>query len=375
MKILLVEPFFAGSHRQWAEGYQQSSRHQIEILHLKGRHWKWRMFGGAVSLAEELKNITIDHDLLLATDMLDLSSFLGLTRNLTGQLPIALYFHENQITYPWKETSGGANAELNRQYGFINYTSALAADRVYFNSMYHRQSFLEGLNTFLKAFPDRKELHNVKTIGQKSSVLYLGMDLKALDGAVEKKDNPIPVVLWNHRWEYDKGPELFFETLFRLKAEAVPFKLIVLGESYEKEPPIFQQARQELGEQIIHFGFASDRNRYKELLQMADILPVTSNQDFFGGSVVEAIHCNCYPILPKRLAFPEHIPPEKKDQHLYTSDDGFYHLLRKVLLEKPFLNSGQRYKNFVTRYDWSTLAAVYDLAFENFVKTSKNKHL
>ena len=373
MKILLVEPFFAGSHRQWAEGYRQYSRHEIEILSLKGRHWKWRMFGGAVSLAEDLKNITIDHDLLLATDMLDLSTFLGLTRNLSRQLPVALYFHENQITYPWTETSGGVNAELNRQYGFINYTSALAADRVFFNSNYHRQSFLEGLVTFLSAFPDRKELHNVKAIEQKSAVLFLGMDLKALDGAVEKEENRIPVLLWNHRWEYDKGPELFFETLFRLKAEEVPFKLIVLGESYAKEPPVFQQARQELEEHIIHFGFAEDRNRYKALLQMADILPVTSNQDFFGGSVVEGIYCNCYPILPDRLAFPEHIPSEWKDRHLFSTDEAFYEMLKKVLLEKPFLNAGPMYKNFVTQYDWSTLAAKYDLAFENFVKTSKYK--
>ncbi len=53
MKILILEPFFSGSHRQWAEGYQRHSRHEVEILSLKGRHWKWRMFGGAVSLAND----------------------------------------------------------------------------------------------------------------------------------------------------------------------------------------------------------------------------------------------------------------------------------------------------------------------------------
>jgi len=49
MKILLVEPFFVGSHASWAKGYQQFSQHDVEILSLPGRHWKWRMYGGANS--------------------------------------------------------------------------------------------------------------------------------------------------------------------------------------------------------------------------------------------------------------------------------------------------------------------------------------
>ena len=28
-----------------------------------------------------------------------------------------------------------------------------------------------------------------------------------------------PLILWNHRWEYDKNPEPFFQSLFRLKDE------------------------------------------------------------------------------------------------------------------------------------------------------------
>ena len=38
MKVLLVEPFFSGSHRQWTEGLVKHSRHEIEILSLPGRH-------------------------------------------------------------------------------------------------------------------------------------------------------------------------------------------------------------------------------------------------------------------------------------------------------------------------------------------------
>ena len=51
MHITLLEPFFAGSHAAWATEYQQFSQHDIQILSLKGRHWKWRMYGGGIALA------------------------------------------------------------------------------------------------------------------------------------------------------------------------------------------------------------------------------------------------------------------------------------------------------------------------------------
>ena len=52
MNILIVEPFCTGSHKAWAEGYAQSSKHKVEIISLPGRFWKWRMHGGTVTLAK-----------------------------------------------------------------------------------------------------------------------------------------------------------------------------------------------------------------------------------------------------------------------------------------------------------------------------------
>ena len=109
-----------------------------------------------------------------------------------------------------------------------------------------------------------------------------------------------------------KNPELFFNSLLQLKEENIQFKLIVLGQSYSKIPSIFKAAKNNFSNQILHFGYAPSFEDYAKLLWQSDILPVTSNQDFFGGSVVEAIYCNNYPILPNRLAYPEHIP--KSDQ-------------------------------------------------------------
>src|SRR5512135_1402358 len=97
MKVLLLEPYYTGSHAAWADGYAAHSRHQVAVLGLPGRFWKWRMHGGAVTLAREFMGMDFAPDLLLATDMLDLTTFLALTRARTHAVPTAIYFHENQL--------------------------------------------------------------------------------------------------------------------------------------------------------------------------------------------------------------------------------------------------------------------------------------
>lgn len=359
-KITIIEPFFSGSHQQWAEGWQQHSNLDIEILSLPGRYWKWRMYGGAVTLAQQFLQKKTKTDLLLVSDMLDLSTFLGLTRQQTVQIPVVAYFHENQITYPWSPTDEDVKKGRDNQYGFINYTTALSADAVFYNSNYHREGFLNALLPFLQQFPDRRGLEHISVIRKKSQTLYLGLDLQRFDTHKIDSVNEIPIILWNHRWEYDKDPETFFNTLFRLVEEGISFQLVVLGQAYRRTPPIFAKAREYLEKQIIHFGYVTNFERYAYWLWRADILPVTNQQDFFGGSVVEAIYCNNYPLLPHRLAYPEHIPDKLHSVHLYQNQEDLYKRLKDFLLNFSNKKENPTYQHFVNDYDWSTLAKKYD---------------
>ena len=380
MKILIIEPFFTGSHKSWAEGYQTHSSHEVFMLSQKGRHWKWRMFGGAVTLAKAFLKNDFLPDCIVASDMLDVATFKALAislepsttrKNQIQNIPITLYFHENQICYPWSPTDQDIKLSRNNQYGFINYTSALTADAVFFNSDFHRKAFIKALPDFLKQFPDDRELENVSILESKSKTLSLGMDLKRFLVYESSSNNEVPVLLWNHRWEYDKNPNGFFNALFRLKEEQVKFKLIVLGQAYQKAPPIFAKAKELLKDETIHFGYAKDFATYAKLLWQADILPVTSYQDFFGGSVVEAIFCNCFPILPNRLAYLEHIPEDRKAEIFYDNDELFYPMLKQKILGFEKLNFIPYLQNFVAPYDWSTLAHRYD---ENLEVLLENPH-
>jgi len=363
MKVVLLEPYFTGSHKQWALGLQQHSNFEVEIISLTGHYWKWRMHGGAIALAEQYNNINYTPDLLLATSMVNLPVFLSLTNVQQQGVKTSIYFHENQITYPWSPTDRDVANKRDNNYGFINYTSALAANKVLFNSQYHKQSFLTALPNFLKQFPDNNGLHNVKIIEDKSTVLPLGMDLKRFDAHQHDECEKYGTILWNHRWEYDKNPEQFFNVLYELANRGIKFNLIVLGENFSQQPKIFDEAKEKLQAQIIHFGYADTFEQYAQLLWKADLFPVTSNQDFFGGSVVEAMYCNCVPLLPKRLAYPEHIPAELHQTFFYNDEDDLVNRLQRQLLNLPLIRK-QNVQQFVSRYDWGNLGEEYDLALK-----------
>jgi len=366
MKILLLEPFFTGSHKKWAEEFKQFSQHEIEIVSLNGSYWKWRMHGAAVSFASIVPRSK--PDLILATDMLDLTTYLALTRSWSAGIATAVYFHENQLNYPWSTTDADVRLKRDNHYAFINYTSALAADHVFFNSHYHMLAFIEELPRFLKAFPDNNNFSTVESIRKKSSVLPLAVDLQKFNqhkpAKIEKPQRA--AILWNHRWEYDKNPEKFFNALFTLAEHGIDFRLIVLGESYEKQPPIFDIAKERLADKILHFGYAESFDDYCKWLWTADMLPVTSNQDFFGGSVVEAMFCNVVPLLPNRLAYPEHIPQEYHHTFFYEEED-YLVKLQKRIMDVKYLRVMDM-QQYVQKYDWGNMIVQYDNAITE-VKT------
>jgi len=319
------------------------------------------MHGGAVTLAKEFLKLQESFDLILATDMLDLTTFLSLTRRQTSDVPIAIYFHENQLSYPWSPDDRDILEKRDKHYGFINFTSALTADRVYFNSEYHRSSFLSELPNLLKHFPDYNELDSIKNIESNSSVLYLGMDLKRLDQHQSKK-NESPVILWNHRWEYDKNPKSFFNLLTTLMENGYDFKVVILGENFSKSPKEFQENIEKLGDRIVYSGFAESFEEYAYWLWKSDLLPVTNIQDFFGASIMEAVYCGCHPILPVRLTYPEFFPSE----YLYHDEKELYEKTVSALSQVQSIRE-ESLRNTAAEYDWGIMASKYDSIFNSSI--------
>jgi len=332
MNILMVEPFYSGSHKHFADQLKKYSYHDIDLLTLPGKFWKWRMYGGAVSLGRAFIDGGYEPDLVLVTDMLDLSVFLATVRGfLSPDVPVICYFHENQMAYPWHPDSKDLVHERDLHYGMINYQNALAADWNLFNSQYNMDSLYHELYTFLKKMPDHKHTDFILELKEKSSVMPLGLELDKLVQAEPRPlssitDHPSPnegpLILWNHRWEHDKNPDDFFQALLTLKEGGVQFRLAVLGEHYKSMPEIFKNLPKLFSHELIWYGYGSYED-YLTLLNHSDILPVTSNHDFFGISVMEAIHCGARPLLPKRLTYPNLYDLDKHPDLFYDTKKSF----------------------------------------------------
>lgn len=385
MKILLVSPYHGGSHAAWAAGYQKFSKHDVAMLTLPDRFWKWRMHGGAVTMARRFLTDAAElPDMVLATDMLDLSTFAALTRRKLSQTPLVLYMHENQLTYPLP--ADGQDGPMRRQlgerdqhYAFVNYASMLTADLVLFNSHYHLESFFAALPNFLKHFPEFNELETIGGLRKKSEVFPVGIDyprLKMEEGRFHSFQSSIlnrpPLIIWNQRWEYDKNPMAFFAALFELAEEGVPFRLALCGQQYGKRPSSFDTALSQLSAQIIHVGHA-DTDLYRRLLWEAAVTVSTAHHEFFGISILEAVGCQTFPILPNRLSYPELIPAPYHPQCLYESHGGLMQRLRWALTHVAEARGiAGMLATAVSQYDWTAVLQQYDTRFEDLVAESKN---
>ncbi len=365
MHVLLIEPYYGGSHRAWADGYQRHSRHDVSLLTLPAQFWKWRMQGGAVTMARLLRERNLQPDVILVSDMIDLAAFRALTRHLHA--PVALYFHETQLTYP-------QNARQNHgwRYAFTNYISALAADAVFFNSPYHHDIFFKTLPNMLKHFGDYNELDSIESIRAKAAVLPLGLDLRRYDAYSDTATTPTgkpPLLLWNHRWEEDKNPALFLRVLDALLTEGFDFRVAITGENFRQDVGDFEAVRARLGARVVQFGYLPDFASYARLLWQANYVISTAHQEFFGGAVAEAIYCGCIPLLPHRLNYPHLIPPDAHKACLYP-DQTLLSLIRHHL-NGAYPPDGDRdglravLQAHITSFDWSSMAARYDAALES----------
>ncbi|MCO6449982.1 MAG: DUF3524 domain-containing protein [Caldilineales bacterium] len=366
MRILLISPYHTGSHAAWAEGFTAASRHDVALLSMAGRFWKWRMQGGALELAQQVKSECEAHgppDVLLATDMVNLPALVALARPWLNDAPALLYMHENQLTYP---PPPGEKRDLT--YGMINVLSMACANRIAFNSVFHRDEFFAELSRLLKHFPDYNRLEIIPELSARSLILPVGIDLARFD---DDRPPPCPEssplrILWNQRWEYDKNPADFFDALYALQATGLPFEVVIAGENFSQQPIEFLEAQERLGERIIHFGFADDRRTYHRLLWESDLVVSTALHEFFGVSILEALYCGCYPLLPNRLSYPELLAVAP--HHLY---DDFDELAARLCwaAANPALVRTTELSDLAQPYDWRNLASTYDALLEKLTRS------
>ena len=351
MKILVLEPYFGGSHEIFLKGIQVHLPFDFTLLRLPARKWKWRMRLAAPYFAEKITSLSgIEKcEAVFCSSFVDVATLRSLLSHPIGQLPFYTYFHENQFAYPVQKED-----ERDFHFGLTNLTTVLASDKVAFNTQYNLDTFLEGVEKILKICPDMKLDGVIERIKERTSILYPGIDFSHIDKApTQKNEDYAPVIVWNHRWEHDKNPKLLFETLFKLDEQNIDFRLVILGQSFKRQPKIFAEAHERLQHKIIHYGFVESKDEYARLLKMGDVVISTAKHEFYGISVIEAVRAGCQPLLPARLSYPELFPSE----YLYE-DGGLFDRLKSLLKAPDKLDKSQAFP-LTECFSWHALKAKY----------------
>jgi glycosyltransferase involved in cell wall biosynthesis len=372
MRILALEPYYGGSHKAFLDGWSDASRHEWTILTLPPHKWKWRMRHAAVTFAGQVSEHLRQGeawDVLFCSDMLNLAEFRGLVPHAVSTLPMILYFHENQLTYPVRVAE-----DRDLQFAVTNMTSALAAEAVWFNSAYHRDSFLEALDAFLKRMPDHQPTEAVTHIRRKAGVHPPGV--RPLPGRRDRQPGPLRI-LWAARWEHDKSPEDFFAAIEILQSREVDFRISVIGEQFDERPDVFDRAREAFAEQTDAWGYQTSRADYVAVLQRADVFVSTASHEFFGLSAVEATLAGAYPLLPARLAYPEVFDRCGDDAAPFFYDgrpESLAHkltdLAQSLARGESLLDRAQSIRERLRQFEWPALAPLLDAAAERVVTSA-----
>ncbi len=366
LRVLAFEAFFAASHRSFLAGGAGRSRHDWKLLTLPGTNWKQRMRRGAKQLAAAAGELDGDFDVLLATDMLDLADLAGRLPPRLARLPRALYFHENQLTYPLRP-----GVKRDADLCLVNVTGALAADRVVFNSEFHRRDFLAAVPDLLAAEPDTglDPAGSAERIAARSCVVHPGIDVEAIPAG--EGSGPLRI-LWNHRWEWDKNPDTFFGALAELARRGADFRVLVCGEQFRRQPPAFEAGRRRLGERIEHFGFAASVEEYRRLLGRADVGVSTAVQESFGIAVLEACAAGCMPLLPARLSYPELVPGDLQGECIYGDADQLVARLQSLAADpSPARSRTARWRSIAERFSWPKQAGLLDSCLETLASAPR----
>lgn len=362
MKILYLEPYLGGSHKAFLEGLMEHSSHTIIPVTMTEKYEKWRMSGGAVTLAMKSLELEEKPDLIFASSMMNLAGFIALTNPRFANTPIILYMHENQLTMPLPE-----GEERDDTYSYQNFLSALVADQLWFSSSFHFEGFINELPVFLKNYSDYKHIDLVEKIRSKSLVVHPGLKLQKHDKTPKlRKTNRLPVVVWNQRWDHDRNPEKFFRIINRLDDAGCGFELILAGDQLRDKPSAFSGIRKRYGNRILHYGYVTDFNQYSELLHRGDIVLSTSTYEFFCTALMEAVYCGCHPFVPNGLTYPELIPESLHEPLLhsavfYNSEDDLFRKMQKLLNGNTRPLPEGTLKGIVRHLDWGRYISWIDM--------------
>jgi glycosyltransferase involved in cell wall biosynthesis len=350
-RVAIVEPWFGESHATLFAGVADHCGLTCELVTLPAQRWRWRMRLGAWHLAAALDALAAPPSVLLVSDYVNLPVLRALSRR-AAALPTAIYFLENQLTYPGRKGERG-----DFEFAAHNLLSCLAAERCVFCSRQQLDAFRAALPAFLAHDADADVEATLAALEERATVIPIGVELarfdRAREGRPDRAGRPLRVI-WPHRFEHDKNPDDFFDVLLALAAEGLPFEVAAVGRAYRDLPPSMAVARERLGDRVVAWGFL-EGDGYADALAAGDVVVSTAWQETQGLAVIEGIRAGCDPLLPKRLSYPEVLGPRLAEKHLYASTGDLRRRLRWMMRHPDRVRATADHWREMERFGWGTV--------------------
>jgi len=195
---------------------------------------------------------------------------------------------------------------------YLQMIGLLVANRVVSNSKYAARMATETFTQYLN-------FNTMSDINKKTTVLPFGL---VPDSLPKTREYPKPVMLYNHRFEDYKQPDITAKVLKLLKKK------------HQFEVWITQTQSQAVA------GFPFDKsvgtpNRQEYLANIAvpAINTMNSRHETFCISALDSMMLGHLLVMPKALAFPEILPPDYP--YLFTSPTHQYAMLDDILERWP----------------------------------------
>jgi hypothetical protein len=288
LDILALEPFYGGARRAMLETIVRCSRHRWTVLKLPPRRIDRRLVAAANWFSEQLSRHWVGRvDLLFTSEALNLPALYELMPSIK-RYPSVVYFHDNQLP--------DLSVQIERPTDMVNLDTAMAATEVWFNSAYHRRTFLIRAEALFDRHIERYFREPYAHLKAKSRLMPPPVDLgmvQEVRSQVQVQRNPRAIFVETR----DADIPMLNTALGMLRNRIVPFTTITVG-------PV-----DDLSQQIPRWTIAEhdDAGQIRGMLEAGVVLSVKPEaaSDY---QVIRALVAGCRPVLPDSATYPEILP-------------------------------------------------------------------
>ncbi|XP_050832861.1 glycosyltransferase-like domain-containing protein 1 isoform X4 [Serinus canaria] len=367
MSVLLIEPFYGGSHEQLMDLLQEELQEDCVLCTLPAKKWHWKARTSALYFMQTVPTSS-KYRILFASSVLNLAELAALRPDL-GKLKKVLYFHENQLAYPVQKCQ-----ERDFQYGYNQILSCLVADVVVFNSAFNMESFLKSIGKFMKLIPDHRPKDLERIIRPKCQVLYFPVRFPDVsrfmpEHKLARLGKVIGVKRNGDAYQSEGLPGQQESRAVMKTSDAHPESGLcepqpgLCTTQHEGLPSPAAAPVQAEAPESTNPCQGEDKQRLT--FNLSNILSGLDYQQrplhiAWPHRWIEAVHCGCYPLCPKALVYPEIFPAE----YLYSTPEQLFKRLQNFC-KRPDIVRRHLYKlHLMVQYIFPAYSQVWHHSFE-----------